>query len=70
MDAYDDIPNGGYGWMITFCSSVNQFLVIGVYRCIGILIMEWKGLLDVSSVEIAWIATAFSMCFQFTGLYL
>ena len=63
------IPDGGYGWVITFCSSVIGILIVGVYRCIGILILEWKELLDVSTVEIAWIATAIAMFFQMTGLY-
>ena len=63
------IPDGGYGWIIAFCSSINGFLYVGVYRCIGILILEWKESLDVSVVEIAWIATAFAMFLQLTGVY-
>ena len=69
MDIHDGIPDGGYGWVITFCSSVTGFLVVGVHRCIGILILEWKELLDVSTVEIAWIATAIAMFFLMTGWY-
>ena len=69
MDAHDGIPDGGFGWIITFCSSFNEFLVVGVYRCVGILILEWKDLLDVSTLEIAWIATALAMFFHITGLY-
>ena len=69
MDTHKEIPDGGYGWVITLCSSINGFLFVGVYRCIGILILEWKDSLDVSIVEIAWIATAFAMFLQMTGVY-
>lgn len=61
---HQDVPDGGWGWMVVFGCTFMHFLVGGVNRSYGVLFLQLRHKFNSTAAITAWVggmATAFRM---------
>nr|XP_032818335.1 monocarboxylate transporter 13-like isoform X6 [Petromyzon marinus] len=61
MEAYQQAPDGGWGWLIVLAAFVQVSLVFGVVRSVGVFFIEFTEYFQESSTAISWI-TSIALC--------
>ncbi|XP_018024859.1 monocarboxylate transporter 12-B-like [Hyalella azteca] len=65
----DEVPDGGWGWVVVASAFMNSFVLLGIPLSFGIFFNEKLTSMGVSSTTVAWIFNLFNFNFNLSSVF-